>query len=83
MGVPLDAVLCGFVVHLPDSDEFLAMANESESVSAKAWVKTPERAYHYGHPEEAREAIRGYGKAEAVVCAVFDINDSLAVWEME
>lgn len=47
LDLPSDAQPNGFVIHLPERDEFVGMINENNLAFSVAYVKTPDLAKNY------------------------------------
>lgn len=82
MGMPAGATLCGFVVNLVASDEYLVMSIERADMVERAWAQTPELAERFPNPKAAKAAIEGYEKGPVEICALFDHKKQLLVWPM-
>jgi len=74
MNVPRSAIMCGFVVHLPDRDEFLKSNTENDEMDLRTWSRTPENAIRYPNSQSAYDFVRGYDKNEAIVCILFELK---------
>lgn len=77
-GLPQGSQFCGYIVHLPDSDEFLAVVRESEGSTARVFSKLPEHARLFGNHLEAITEARKYGKG-AIPCLLFDDDNNFMV----
>lgn len=78
LGLPKGTQFDGFIVHLPESDEFLAMSIEDEYSEQRAWIPMPDMAHRYKSQEEAEAEVKKYDKG-AVVCLLFDTGDQYIV----
>jgi hypothetical protein len=56
MGLPPNTKAIGFAVHLPDSNEFLAMSEENDFVENRMWSKIPDLAKIFKQQEAIIEA---------------------------
>lgn len=74
LGLPSETKFVGYVVHLPDSDEFLAMIEENEYLENRAWSKIPDLAKRYKSLDKARKEARRYGKG-ANACILLDAGE--------
>lgn len=76
LGLPASAEYLGYVVHLPDSDEFLMLAKKGQGISQRAFAKTPQLARLYADYHQALRDANGC-KQKAEVGVLFDIGDQL------
>lgn len=71
LNLPEDTHFVGHVVHLPESDEFLAKVKKTKSGAQRVWVKgSPGQAKIYGF-EKALKQVVDYGRG-AVVAYLLD-----------
>jgi hypothetical protein len=74
--LPESAEFLGYVVHLPVSDEFLALSQKGKGIAKRAFVQTPQLARLYDDYHAAlRDAAECKQKAEVGV--LFDVGDQL------
>ena len=73
-----DSKFLGYVVHLPHSDEFLAMSEEDEISEQRMWAKIPGMAIIYNNKKAAKKEAKSYGKG-ALVVKLFDAGDQYIV----
>lgn len=78
-GLPESAEWLGYVVHLPESDEFLAHSKNTAMAALWGWAKTPLLAHRFDDFQAARKAAKDYGKGGVVVALLFDVGDKLYV----
>jgi len=77
LGLPAETKFLGYVVHLPNEDEFLGFIKETSSTIKRGFVKTPSGAKVYqSHKKALRDA--GRCKQQAELNLLFDIGDHLA-----
>ncbi len=77
LGLPAETKYLGYVVYLPNEDEFLRFIKETSSTIKRGFVKTPSGAKVYQSYKKAlRDAGRCKQKAEPNL--LFDIGDHLA-----
>ncbi len=79
LNLPKNSKFIGFVVHLPNSDEFLMNFSEDRSSSeliqgGYIWAKIPDFAYAFNSQREAEKFTKDYGKDSLVAC-LFDVGD--------
>ncbi|MCP3025165.1 hypothetical protein [Cupriavidus basilensis] len=73
MGFPETCKFIGYVVHLPDSDEFLARATEPQpGVLLYQYAATPGLAKVYPQHHTASKVANGIQKHRTVVAFLFD-----------
>lgn len=78
IGLPPETLFIGYVVHLPNNDEFLAFHHEEEYIEHRAFCKTPDLALVYSDYHEAVKAANGC-KQKTLVCILFDTGPVLYV----
>ena len=77
LGLPPETKYLGYVVYLPNEDEFLGFIKETSRAIKRGFVKTPSGAKVYQSYKKAlRDAGRCKQKAEPNL--LFDIGDHLA-----
>jgi hypothetical protein len=76
--LPSGSEFCGYIVHLPDSDEFLALISDRPDITTRGFVKSPGYAKIY---EDYRDAIRDANKCRnrVIVCLLIDNDDNFIV----
>ena len=68
----------GYVVHMPESDEFLRTTKEIQSgVVANTWINDPEEALLFKKREKAIKVINGYDKNGVSLCLLLDSGPQL------
>ncbi|SOY77489.1 hypothetical protein CBM2589_U10006 [Cupriavidus taiwanensis] len=73
MGFPESCKFVGYIVHLPDSDEFLAGASEPEpGAFLYKYAATPDLAKAYPNFRTALKIADGIQKHRTVVAYLFD-----------
>ena len=68
--LPDDSEFKGYVVNLPESDEFLMLSNESSSVSSRIYSRSPETAKIYENFKEAAHVANSLSKFSRVGCVI-------------
>lgn len=82
LGLPESSVFCGYVVHLPVEDEFLAVVRESAAMIQRGFSKTPETAKLYQNYKKALKDAK-HCKQETMVCLLFDVENQFIVAPIE
>jgi len=83
LGLPDTAEFLGYVIHLPEKDEFLGDIKDDNFMKKWAWVKTPEFALRF---DDFRTAIkeRNDCKGNPIIALLFDVDDKYYVgWTEE
>lgn len=78
LGLPESSEFCGYVVHLPKEDEFLAIVRESAAMIQRGFSKSPETAKIYQNHKKAMSDAK-HCKQEAIVCLLFDTGNQLVI----
>jgi hypothetical protein len=79
LGMPDHTKFCGYVVHLPESDEFLFHLDvKPDYYTNYGWSKLPDHARLFDTHHEAQAVIDEYGKP-AVVGLLFDLGKSYSL----
>lgn len=81
MNVPMDADLLGYVIHLPESDEFLATFEEKGIMHFTTWTPTPALAKRFSDFHEAFEIMKELERPtrDTFVCLLFEDNNRFYV----
>ena len=74
-----DAKFLGYVVHLPDSDEYAAKCELRNDSMMIAWAKSPELAQRFNTRKPADNITQAYGKNNVVTGMLFETNDQYFV----
>jgi hypothetical protein len=82
LGLPESSVFCGYVVHLPEEDEFLAVVRESAAMIHRGFSKTPETAKIYQDYKKALKEAK-HCKQETIVCLLFDVENQFIIAPIE
>ncbi|WP_147480474.1 hypothetical protein [Pseudomonas coronafaciens] len=72
LGLPSGAPFLGYVVHIPESDEFLANFNGITSASYRSWTKNPAMARRF---EDFIDAYIFVQKDIEIVVGLFETDD--------
>ncbi len=81
MGIPVTSKLCGFVVQLLESEEFLSAKKDNIGVNLKAWSVVPDLAQLFPNPQAASLAASECENRTGVF-ALFDTGDNFFAWPM-
>ncbi|BES73844.1 hypothetical protein RE428_48620 (plasmid) [Marinobacter nanhaiticus D15-8W] len=77
LGLPPESKFLGYVIHLPNEDEFLGFIKETSAAVKRGFVKTPQAAKVY---HSYKRALRDAGKCKqkAEPNLLFDIGTQFA-----
>lgn len=78
-GIPAGSPFLGYVVHIPESDEFLLDLNETADSINRLWCKSPGRAKRFDDPMAAYDAAR---PGRDLVVGLFETPDQFFVAEV-
>lgn len=78
LGLPEDAIFCGYLVHIKQKDQFLSTVMETASVSQRNFVRTPELAQRFNEYGEAYNIARPENNEKIV--GLFDSGTQLYVY---
>lgn len=70
--LPDDAQALGYVIHLPDQDEFVATLEDNEMIFSVSYAKLPEMAKVYDEPDLAIADAKKITKHKLLVCVLFE-----------
>lgn len=76
LGLPPDTVFCGYVVHIPERDEFLASFRSDAVMSSRAWAKLPEHAHIFESYGSAHKWVEKDGE---IVVGLFETPSQFVV----
>ncbi|WP_421863109.1 hypothetical protein [Motiliproteus sp.] len=79
--LPQETQLLGYVVHIEESDEFLAVHENTSEMERWGWSHTPENAKLYRRSDKAIKVAQRC-KSEAMVCSLFDTGPQLMVFPL-
>jgi hypothetical protein len=77
-GFPSDAEFVAYVIHVPESDDFLSIVAETASMSQRAFVRTPGQAMRVTDLQRAIRLADTCTK-RAIVGALFETSDGFYV----
>lgn len=72
LGLPDDAQALGYVIHLPDPDEFVSELVDNDEIFSVMYTKLPELAKIYDEPEHAIQEAKKISKHKLLVCVLFE-----------
>lgn len=78
LGLPENTSFNGYVVHLPEPDEFLATLEENNIMVRRAFARTPTLAMNFDDVEEAIKIVNGLDY-HAQVCALLETDSQLII----
>jgi len=73
-GFPSNTKFEGYVVHLPETDEFLAKHNSDSDGDLWGWTPIPDYAIKYKKLKDAQSVIDAYDKTKAVIGRLLDVG---------
>lgn len=79
-GLPVDAKFIGWLIHLPDTDEYLANFKSDDDYALKAWAMSPEQAKTFKTFKKASKLLPELElQGRAVVVPGFDLGRQIIV----
>lgn len=72
LGMDEDCTFVGYVIHLPESDEFLAGFEDNDDVTLKQWGAIPDLALPYRDFHEAVKVLKAVSKSDAVLALLWE-----------
>ena len=74
MNIPQDAVSLGYVIHLPESDEFLGDYRSGNIMFHTAWTSTPSLAKRFSDFHEAVVIVKELERPDrdTILCLLFE-----------
>ncbi|MCH7309897.1 hypothetical protein [Acinetobacter sp. ANC 4805] len=79
LGLPEDAEPIGYVIHLPDQDEFVAEIIDTDMAFSVAYAKVPKMAKTYDEPELAIADAKKITKHKLLVCVLFESSEQYMI----
>jgi len=70
--LPEDAQALGYIIHLPDQDEFVSTIEDNDSIFSVGYAKLPELAKVYDQPDQAITDAKKIKKHKLLVCVLFE-----------
>ena len=74
LGLPNKTKFCGFVIHIPLCDEFIAEINENEFSKLIGYSSTPEYALKFSSYDKAVKTSKKCDKYKTVIGYLFDVG---------
>jgi|JI10StandDraft_1071094.scaffolds.fasta_scaffold1803306_1 hypothetical protein len=81
MGLSDDSLFLGYVVHLPESDEFLVEFYDDDYITKKLWGAIPDFAIRYQdfhHAVKVLKAVSQPGR-KTVIALLWEVGDQFIV----
>lgn len=72
LDLPDDAQALGYVIHLPDPDEFVSDLVDNNEIFSVLYTKLPELAKIYDEPHDAIDDAKKITKHNLLVCVLFE-----------
>lgn len=82
IGLPDTAKFCGYVIHLPNEDEFVADIIETQASVVRKFCNLPELAKRYQDTKKALKDAK-HCKQETMICFLFDSGAQYFVTEID
>lgn len=79
LGLPDDAQSVGYVIHLPDPDEFVTEIIDNDMAFSVAYAKLPKMAKIYDEPELAITDAKKITKHKLLVCVLFESSQQYII----
>lgn len=79
VGLPDSAEFLGYVVHVIETDDYLAAYDERPAMTKRAYSPTPDHAIRYDDFHEAIAIAKKLPK-ESIVGLMFDVGDQFQVF---
>ena len=78
MGYDESAKFCGFVIYVPETDDYLGKVKQTKDATLWGYVRSPENALKYEDPLRAHIVASELAK-RAVVGVMFDLGSQFGV----
>ncbi|APV37742.1 hypothetical protein [Acinetobacter soli] len=72
LDLPDDAQALGYVIYLPDPDEFVSDLVDNNEIFSVLYTKLPELAKIYDEPQDAIDDAKKITKHNLLVCVLFE-----------
>ena len=79
LGLPKESTVKGYVIHLPEKDEFVATINDNNITFSVAYARTPELAMIYDEPQKAISDAKKISKHKLLVCVLFETSNQYMI----
>jgi hypothetical protein len=73
--IPNSAKFCGFVIHIPENDEFIATIEDNNFVKIIGYSATPDFAIKYRRYDKAITASKRCDKYKTIIGYLFDLGE--------
>lgn len=77
--LPSDTKALGYVIHLPEKDEFVANIKDTDDIFSVAYARLPEHAEVYDEPELAIEVAKKITKHKLLVCVLLEASKQYCI----
>ncbi|UQL68047.1 hypothetical protein [Acinetobacter baumannii] len=78
LGLPKESTVKGYVIHLPEKDEFVAAINDNNISFSVAYARTPELAMIYDEPQKRFQTLK-ISKHKLLVCVLFETSNQYMI----
>jgi hypothetical protein len=75
LGLTDDTKFCGFVIHIPENDEFIGKIQETPLTKIIGYVPIPDDAIKYRRYDKAVKAAKKCNKYRTVIGYLFDFGN--------
>jgi hypothetical protein len=75
LGLPICTQFCGFVIHIPENDEFIASIDENNFRKLIGYTPIPDYAIQYKRYDKAIKASSKCDKYRTVIGYLFDLGE--------
>ncbi len=79
LGLSSEAKVLGYVIHLPDNDEFVAKLVDTSTTFSVVYAKTPELALKYENVNHAIKDAEKITKHKLLVCVLLEDADKYCI----
>lgn len=79
LGLPDDSESIGYVIHLPERDEFVAEIIDNDMAFSVVYAKLPKMAKTYDEPELAIADAKKITKHKLLVCILFESSEQYMI----
>lgn len=82
LGLPQETEAKGYVIHLPEKDEFVAKIDDNDLTFSVAYAKIPELAMVYDEPQLAIADAKKITKHNLLVCLLLETPDQHMIYDL-
>jgi hypothetical protein len=79
LGLTFAAKFCGFIIHIPENDEFIAKIEDNDFVKIIGYSPIPDFSIKYKYYNKALSASKKCDKYKTVVGFLFDCGEQYCV----